>query len=253
MKIRLLALLLIAGFGAARMGVEDSMTREHRAAYFHGGQLDLDMRQRLGQSGFIAALSGFRALVADLLWIQANSAWERTEWGRMKLIFDTVTSLQPRCELFWDMAAWHMAWNASVAAAEDPRQPRQALRIKAQREYFKVGEQLLLDGVKNNPDRPMLLDRLGMLYRDKFKDYTKAADAYDRCARLPRAPAYVKRFAAYMLAEIPGREAEAYARLSALYKLSPDEHLPTLLKKLAEMQEKLGVPTAERIYNPAQP
>ena len=58
--------------------------------------------------GFLAALSGFRALVADGLWIHAHAVWERTDWAAMKFDFDAVTTLQPGCVLFWDMAAWHM-------------------------------------------------------------------------------------------------------------------------------------------------
>ena len=80
--------------------------------------------------GFLAALSGFRAVVADLLWIQAHTAWENTDWGRMKLLFDTVTTLQPRAIVFWEGAAWHMAWNASVAALENRSEPRLALRVQ---------------------------------------------------------------------------------------------------------------------------
>jgi len=38
-------------------------------------------------------LSGFRALVADILWIIAHTLWEHTEWGAMKVDFDAVTSL----------------------------------------------------------------------------------------------------------------------------------------------------------------
>jgi hypothetical protein len=252
-KTRIFALLIILAFGVARLHFEERLTEEHRAAFFHGGKLDLDMRQRLGQGGFIAALSGFRALVADVLWIQAHSAWERTEWGRMKLLFDTVTSLQPRCLMFWDMAAWHMAYNASVAAYEDKNQPREALRVRAQREYFRIGEQFLLDGIKNNPERPQLYDRLGFLYRDKFKDMCKASEYYEKCAQLPGAPHYAKRFAAFWLAECPGHEREAYEKLVALYKMGPDEHVPTLLTKLHEMEEKLSVPASERIYSPRQP
>jgi hypothetical protein len=252
-KVRVIAILILLIFGAIRLPIEQKLTEEHRAAYFHGAQFSLDMRQRLGQSGFIAALSGFRALVADVLWIQAHSAWERTEWGRMKLLFDTVTSLQPRCVMFWDVASWHMAWNASVAAYDDPRQPREALRLRAQREYFKIGEQYLLDGIKNNPDRWQLYERLGALYRDKFNDPCKAQDAYEKCAALPGHPAFTRRFAVYMLADCPGHEREAYERLVQLYQMGEDERVPTLLTKLAELQEKLSVPPDQRIYTPPNP
>ena len=250
MRARVLAILIILAFGALRLPLEDQLAREHRAAYFHGAKLDLEMRERLGQMGFVAALGGFRALVADLLWLQAHSAWERVEWGRMVRLFDTVVSLQPRCLMFWDMASWHMAYNASVAAREDQRQPREALRLKAEREYWKIGEDFLLRGIQNNPDRALLFDRLGMLYRDKFKDHKKAHAIYERCRQLPDAMPYIRRFAAYELAQIPGREREAYARLKALYDEGPEERLPTLLKSLGKLEEKLDVPQNEKVYSP---
>ena len=113
--------LLIAGvalliFGAVRLPLELNLDRERRAALFQNAKLDLSLREKIGQMGFLAALSGFRALVADALWIHASTVWERTEWGTMKLDFDAVTTLQPRCAMFWDMSAWHMYANASIAA-----------------------------------------------------------------------------------------------------------------------------------------
>ena len=130
---------------------------------------DLGLREQIGQLGFIAALSGFRSLVADVLFVQAHVAWEQTEWGRVLLLFRQVTTLQPRAILFWDMAAWHMAWNASTAAINDSTQPRLALRIKAQREYFQLGKDFLERGIKNNPDRPQLYEAMARLYRDKYQ------------------------------------------------------------------------------------
>jgi hypothetical protein len=245
--------LLLAGllaFGALKLPAERHLEAMHRAAFFHGARLDLSLREQIGQMGFLAALSGFRSLVADALYLHAHSAWERTEWGTMKLDFDAVTALQPRCLLFWDQAAWHMAFNASVAALENKKQPRAALRIKAQHEYWKLGEEYLLKGIANNPDRPMLYDRLGFLYREKFQDHCKSAEAYRQCALLPKAPQYAHRFAAYELAQCPGHEREAYELLRALYLRGEDEHLPTLLRRLAELQEKLDIPPAERVYTP---
>ena len=83
-------------------------------------RLGLELREQVGQLGVVAALSGFRSVIADFLFIQAHVAWERTEWARVLLLFRQVTTLQPRSVLFWDMAAWHMAWNASAAAMNDP-------------------------------------------------------------------------------------------------------------------------------------
>ena len=253
MKTRLISLAVIVVFGIVRMPIEQRVTDEHRAAFFHGAQLNLDLRQQLGQMGFLAALSGFRAVVADVLWIEAHNAWERTEWGRMKLLFDAVTSLQPRCVMFWDMASWHMAWNASVAALNDRNQPRKALRLKAQREYFQIGEDFLLRGLQNNPDKGFLYQKLGEFYGQKMQDHCKAAEFYAKAATFPDTFAFVKRHAVFELAECPGHEREAYEKLVALYKMGEAERVPTLYRKLLELQEKLSVPDEQRIYSPRIP
>lgn len=240
-------MLSVALFGAAKLPMEHAISESHRALHFRAVDFNLDLREQLGQLGFIAALSGFRSLVADALFIQAHVAWERTEWGRVLLLFRQVTTLQPRALLFWDMAAWHMAWNASTAALNDRAQPRLALRIKAQREYFALGRDFLERGIKNNPDRPQLYEALGRLYRDKYDDHEHATEFFAKAAELPGAPSYTKRFAAYELAQCPGREREAYDRLHALYLFGEKEHVPTLLRRLKELEIKLDIPSDQRI------
>ena len=243
-----IGLLLV--FGAVRTPFERKLEAEHKAAYFHGAQFDLGLREQIGQMAFLAALSGFRALVADGLYLHAHALWERTEWGRMKLNFDGAVALQPRCILFWDQAAWHMAFNASIAAYEDKKQPREALRIKARNEYWKLGEDFLIRGIANNPDNPTLYDRLGFLYREKFRDHCKSAETYALCAQVKGAPGYARRFAAYELAQCPGHERKAYEQLRALYLEGEQEHLPTLLKWLGNLQEILDIPANDRLFIP---
>jgi tetratricopeptide (TPR) repeat protein len=250
MKRPVIAILLLVLFGALRLPLEHKLTQEHRAAYFHTANLNLSLRAQIGQFGFLAALSGFRALVADVLWLQAFTAWEHTQWGRMALLFNSVVALQPRETMFWDMAAWHMAWNASVAALNDPKQPSETLRIKAAHEYYRLGEDYLLRGIQNNPDRYELYERLGTLYKEKFKDHCKAAEMYQKAATFSKAPTYEIRFVGYELAACPGHEREAYELLRKLYLQSQNEWLPSLLSTLAELQEKLHVPASERVYNP---
>ena len=180
MRRGLLISLALVLFGAAKLPFEHALTRT--------ALLDLDLREQVGQMGFVAALSGFRAVVADFLFIRAYIAWERTEWSRVLFLFRQITTLQPRSILFWDMAAWHMAWNAGTAALNDPAQPRLALRLKAQREYFDLGRDFLEHGIKNNPDRPQLYEALARLYRDKYKDHARAAEYFAQAATKPEAP-----------------------------------------------------------------
>src|SRR5437660_1139941 len=210
-----LVLGMLLAFGVMKLPAERALLLQHRSAA--GGKFDdvvnLDLREKIGQLGFIAALSGFRAMLADFLFIEAHVAWERTEWGRVLFLFRQVTTLQPHVPLFWDMAAWHMAWNASAAAMNDTSQSRLALRVKAQREYFALGKDFLERGIKNNPDKPQLYEALGRLYRDKYKDHEHAAEFFAKAAALPRAPSYAKRFAAYEPSYCQGREREAYPQL----------------------------------------
>jgi tetratricopeptide (TPR) repeat protein len=243
----LLVLVTLIVLGAIKLPVERDLAVIHRQEHFRGVEFNLDLREKLGQLGFIAALSGFRAIVADGLFIQAHVAWERTEWSRVLLLFRHVTTLQPRSILFWDMAAWHMAWNASVAAMNDRAQPRLALRVKAQREYFALGKDFLERGIKNNPDRPQLYETLARLYKEKYKDHERASEFFAKAAAFPGAPRYEKRFSTYELSYCEGREREAYERLRKIYDEGEKERLPTLITRLKFLENKLGIPQDQRI------
>src|SRR5205809_2231966 len=243
----LLVLVSLILIGAIKLPVERDLAVIHRQEHFRGVEFNLNLREKLGQLGFIAALSGFRAIVADGLFIQAHVAWERTEWSRVLLLFRHVTTLQPRSILFWDMAAWHMAWNASVAAMNDRAQPRLALRVKAQREYFALGKDFLERGVKNNPDKPQLYEALARLYRDKYNDHARASEYFAKASALPGAASYDKRVSAYELSYCEGREREAYECLHRLYNKGDKERLPILIKRLKFLEEKLSVPPEQRI------
>src|SRR6184192_2083007 len=243
----LIALGVLIVMGLLKLPVERDLAALHRQEHFRGVEFNLDLREKIGQLGFIAALSGFRAIVADALFIQAYSAWENTEWGRMLLLFRQVTTLQPRVMLFWDTAAWHMAWNASLAAMNDKKQPRLALRVKAQREYFALGKDFLERGIKNNPDRPDLYEALARLYKEKYKDHERASKYYAKAATVPGAAPWDRRFSAYELSDCEGREREAYERLRHLYDEGPQERLPTLIARLKFLEDKLGIPQEQRI------
>src|SRR5256886_7405807 len=248
----LLVLAVLIAVGALQLPVERDLAALHRQEHLRGVEFNLDLREKLGQLGFIAALSGFRAIVADGLFIQAHVAWERTEWGRVLLLFRHVTTLQPRAILFWDMAAWHMAWNASVAAMNDQTQPRLALRVKAQREYFALGKDFLERGIKNIPDKPQLYESLARLYKDKYQDHERASEFFAKAAALPGAPSYDKRFSAYELSYCEGREREAYERLRQLYTAGETERPPTLIKRLKVLEEKLNIAQDQRIPDRAR-
>ena len=246
------AVVMLTLVGVILLPWEIQLQKSGREAGFRTVALDLSLREQIGQSGFLAALSGFRSPVAAFLWIKSHIAWENTEWGRMAALFETVTTLQPHTRLYWDIAAWHMAWNASMAAEQDKNQQSEILKQRASSQYIDLGRSILERGIRNNPKDYYLYERLGILLRDRRKDHAGAASAFAQAASFDDAPAYVKRFAAYELAQVPGREREAYDRLKALYLEGEKQRLPTLLKLLGQMEEKLQIPLGERV-KPIQP
>ena len=91
----LIVLAVLIVIGLLKLPLERDLEALHKQEHFRGVEFNLDLRENLGQLGFIAALSGFRAIVADALFIQAYAAWENTQWGRMLWLFRQVTTLQP--------------------------------------------------------------------------------------------------------------------------------------------------------------
>ena len=241
------AIALLGVFGLFKMPAEIDLDAAQREGGLRITALNLHLREKVGQLGFLAALSGFRSPLAALLWIEAHNAWERTEWGRMAALFDAVTALQPRSLHYWDIAAWHMAWNASTAAFQDTSQPSEVLRIRNQRQYFQLGRDYLERGIRNNPDSFFLYGSLAVLLRDKFEDHCGAGEAFLKASHLPGAPAYFERFAGYELAKCPGREQEAYHLLKALYDAEPGGRKPRLITTLKELEKRLDVPSWARI------
>jgi hypothetical protein len=243
----LVCCVLLVGFGAAKVPLEQQIQTSERHLNFGQLPLSIDLRQQLGQLAFAAALSGFRAIVADFVFIQAHVAWEQTEWGRVLLLFREATTLQPHAIVFWDMAAWHMGWNASTAALNDPSQPQFGLRLRAQRQYLDIARDFLRRGIQNNPARPQLYESMARLSKEKYQDHGTAAEYYAKAARLPGAPAYLRRFAAYELSYCEGREQEAYDALRRLYHESEQERLPTLIRRLKFLENKLNIEQDQRI------
>jgi hypothetical protein len=240
MKPVLALILILAAFVPLKLKMEAACDR------IVPGALSIDLREQIGQSAFIAVLGGFRSVIADLLFIDAYSAWERTDWTYLLLRLRQATELQPRAILFWEMAGWHMAWNAGTAAlGDDSKSP--AARRRLQHDYLELGEDFLVRGIAHNPEKPQLYEALARLYRDKFHDHVRAAENFEKASRLPGHASYDERFSAYELSYSEGREREAYDRLRILYQRGEKERLPRLLNQLRAMEERLKIPANERI------
>ncbi len=242
MRLLILLALIALMFVPAKVNLETSLAHERLAT----GPLNIGLRERIGQSAFIAVLGGFRSVIADLLFIDAHAAWERTDWTHLLLRLRQATELQPHAIMFWDIAGWHMAWNASIAAQNDESKSPVS-RQRSSREYIELGRDFLARGIAYNPQKPQLYEALARLYRDRLRDHAHAAENFYKASQLPGCAAYDERFSAYELSYCEGREREAYERLRELYVRGERERLPTLIARLRSLEEKLNVPADERV------
>ena len=187
------------------------MAREQRLAlYGFSGPTAVALREKLGQGMMLAALGGFRGLAANALMLQAHGAWEQQQWVRVRSALETAVLLQPRVALFWDLASWHLAWNASVAAEQYSGETSETRRRMEARQWVEAGRALLERGTKAVPEKALLFQRLGDLYWQRLADYSAAAACYREALTKADASPYLERFVGYAL-DKAGRKEEALA------------------------------------------
>jgi hypothetical protein len=265
-SLSIACILIVAAF--AKAPLEHSICADRIGAGIKLTQITPQIRSAIPQTMAIALLGGFRGVVADFVWIQAHGAWERQEWYKMPQYFRVVTTLQPKSTLYWQTAAWHMAWNISYAVSQSPTIGKPATREYARRQWIEEGRAFLLEGIKNVPDRYDLYFHLGWLimqkqdYMDRDpttgfpgKHFMEAAPWFDfSWEKFPKeAPIYVSRMAGhcYMKAE---RWQEARDWWCELLKEDPDrtKHPDQMWHKIEEWgrecEDKLNLPAEKRCF-----
>ena len=247
----LVSLLIVCLFGLARWPLESATTRDWKSRHILPPELNLGMRERLGQNSYAAAMGGARSFIASIHNLRAFVAWEDQDWGGVEQNYRMTQDLQPRVPSYWEMGAWHLAYNASGWYQYDWEGPRgvnnPAALAKLRRElrdrYIRKGLEMFADGVRNNPDDWHICEQAGLLAGDPLKlpDKELSATYYGMAAALPDAPLRVQRFEAYALSYVPARRDESFAKLAALYRSSPQNHVPTLLSTLFDLQSERGM------------
>jgi len=216
-----------------------------------GGGITADVRQQVGQGLVLALLSGFRAVVADFVWIQAHGDWMAGAFYRMPPKFDLITYLQPKAAVYWDMASWHMAWNFSVAALRRNDLPREIQRLREARRWIAAGEAFARRGVQLNPDRWELYFAWGRVLYYKAEDFCAAAEAFLQADRLAGAPAFVGRMAGHALYRC-GDYRRAYEQWKSLWFAErgarPHQLYSVIEKEIRRLESILNVPSAERVF-----
>lgn len=245
MNRKLAAIALFAVAGIVKLPLEQRLSDDLHARSLLEDPVGIDLRESLGQMGFAASLGGLRSLVASITYLQAYSAFEDVDWGKVDSLMAVTTRLQPREASYWDEAAWHQAWNAASHYLRN-ESLRAALRNKLFRDHVERGLDIVQQGLRFLPDNPKLLVRLGDLYHDRKPDPAKAAEAY-LAAYAHGALRFYERKAAYDLVNVNDRA--AWERAYAILKKNYDDDLatPSVMTNLPILENRLGIPPEKRV------
>ena len=209
----------ILAMGGLRLPFERQLTEELIEANLLPPKLERRTGEKIGQTMFAVSLGGLRTLVATFMNLRAFTFFTEQRWADVADTYDMISDLAPRTRYYWDTGSWHLSYNAASYYLYDSKLP--ALRRKqAWKDSILAGRKFLERGTRNNPQDPVLLERLGYLLADSnkisaFGDVDKAFEdsyeAYMAAVALGNTRALTTRFALYSLARIPGREKEALA------------------------------------------
>lgn len=248
--VPLLALLLT---GAVTERATRAVWRDVRATQ---PALNLtDAESALGQGLTIGLLGGFRAIIADFLWLRMNLAWEETDLPATQTLISLTQTMDPRPLYFWINGARIVAYDMPVWRIQAAGRDR-VVPAAVQRRYFEeqaeIGLGMLEDALGFHPNDPLLLIEMAKIRHWKLQDLAGAAALYRRAVETGRAPYYAARIYAELLKQM-GRADEAYAWLIALHPTLPADDPNALselvLDRIRELETRLGIPD-EEAYQP---
>lgn len=245
-----IAILVLILPAMALAPMERQIHRERNELKYGSAKSALALPERISQSAWIALLAGFRGIVADFLWIRGHQFWETRQWLRQYRMIESTVALQPLSTYFWDVGAWHMAWNIGYAESIDTNNVTTAQGLKRERIWHEHAEAFLKRGIENIPNRYDLYFKLGWLYQQKFKDDCRAEQYYEKAVSFPNAPAYIGRVYA-RAREKCGDLKGAYAYWLNLWSQdhqTVNQPWNMIARELKRLEDSLGLPDNQRVF-----
>jgi tetratricopeptide (TPR) repeat protein len=247
--------LLLAGF-ATRLLVEERVWSEVRKEQ-PGLQLE-NMEEAMGQGVILGLLGGFRALVANALWLRTNYSWEKLDLPQTQTLIRLTVTADPRPLYFWQngarMIGYDMPnWRIDFAGGYD--KVPEAVRRRFDEEQSAVALRMLGRALEYHPDHPLLYVEIANIHQRRLGDEETAARYYKLAADQPTAPYYAPRIYAELLRKL-GRKQEAYDYLLKLLPTLPlnDSYAMAWVvhDRIRELEEEMGMPPEKR-YPGARP
>ncbi len=214
-----------------------------------------DLEAALGQGGTIGLLGGFRAVVADMLWLRTNAVWVAQETAVIpatETLIRLTTTVDPRPVYFWLNGSRMIAYDMAVWRVEEAGgygEVPEAVVRRYHDEQAETAIRLLQRAHEFHEERPEILVEIANIYLRRKEDLEMAIEYYHRAALMDNAPAFAARIYAELLRRA-GRNQEAYVWLKKLYPTLdptvPQDLAPIVLSRIRELENELNIPFAER-------
>lgn len=242
----LIVLLTLVLVGLAKRPLENGFVENLRERRLLAKPIDPETREALGQTTYAIALGGLRSFVASMKNIRAHTHFEHQEWAKLEDEFQTITTLQPHSRYYWDIASWHLAYNAYADYGDKPDIP-DARRRFLQKEYLARGIRFLKDGIDNNPEDMRLRQAYIKVLTDPFKpnDLPEAVRALEEAIALGDTPPSFHRKLLYTLGRMPGENERAWQVAQMVWENPDNRDIPTA-RLLYFVLEFKNVPPADR-------
>ena len=226
-------------------------------AVVKAGQPEMNLNEiegALGQGLIVGVLGGFRAIMADFLWIRTNTIWERRDRVQLDTLIRLVTTLDPRPEFFWTNAArmtaydvpnWRIREEGGYDAVPEVRQQ------VIDREQAEQAFAMLERASEFHPDKAAFYLEVGQIYLNRLKDLENAAIWFLKASQMPDAPYFAARIYGELLRR-QGKNAEAYAFLKGLHDSLPDvpaAQKGIIFERIRELEKELEIPVWQ-IFRP---
>lgn len=210
----------LAVTGVLRMPVEQKFTEDLRERKIITPKISKDVWGDLGQNSLAGTLGGMRTVMASLMSLSAQQHFEDQEWFQLEKDYELITALDPYNPFYWSHGGWHLGYNAA-SWARNNREFSPAKRNRMERDFLEKGDAFYRKGLLHLPENSKLWVELGSMWSNRFKrpDLPRAAEAFKNASEL--GSLLDKRRYLYVLAQIRGREIEAFEVAQTLLMENP--------------------------------
>jgi len=202
----LVALALLPAFGKIQFEINDERFADNLTEPFQLSMVrDLPLAKITGTL-FTGVLSGFRGMVVDILWMKTDSAWDEGRDDLVVPLLNAINMLDPRFIDAWELLGWHQAYNLHAKEVNKYGQWDWSVRVKP----IQDGLNTLERGIRWNPTRAQLYWFIGVVYFEKWGDFEKAAEWWQKAFECPDRPNYAARFIAHAYELLPDFDKSLY-------------------------------------------